>query len=99
MRTQQQLIFQSLQTADQAREVIELMGDLAMKCGVKLPKLPPPEPLGCCARGCQGCVWEGFVSATEYWRDCSLSVLQHHASDLLSHHLEEVQVKLCLKGR
>ncbi len=90
MQTNKQLIFQSLQTADQAREVIEVMGDLAMKCGIKLPKPPPVEPLGCCARGCQGCVWEGFVSATQYWRECSLRVLQQHASDLLSHHLGEV---------
>lgn len=35
---------------------------------VELPA-PPPEPVGCCGRGCVGCVWEGYYSALAYWRD------------------------------
>ena len=32
-------------------------------------RAPPPEPTTCCGRGCKGCVWEGFLSAAEYWRE------------------------------
>ncbi|MBB4224164.1 oxidoreductase-like domain-containing protein [Variovorax sp. 375MFSha3.1] len=30
---------------------------------------PPPEPTTCCGRGCNGCVWEGWLAAVNYWRD------------------------------
>jgi hypothetical protein len=36
---------------------------------------PPPQPTTCCGRGCNGCVWEGFVDAAEYWRQEALRVL------------------------
>jgi hypothetical protein len=28
---------------------------------------PPEEPTSCCGRGCNGCVWEGYMSAVAYW--------------------------------
>jgi hypothetical protein len=28
---------------------------------------PPPVPTSCCGRGCNGCVWEGYFAAVEYW--------------------------------
>jgi hypothetical protein len=28
---------------------------------------PPDEPTSCCGRGCNGCVWEGYLSAVGYW--------------------------------
>jgi hypothetical protein len=28
---------------------------------------PPEEPTSCCGRGCNGCVWEGYLHAAGYW--------------------------------
>ncbi|MDP3700812.1 MAG: oxidoreductase-like domain-containing protein [Hylemonella sp.] len=39
----------------------------ARVAGVTLRK-PPPLPTGCCGRGCNGCVWEGFYEAAQYWQ-------------------------------
>jgi hypothetical protein len=38
-------------------------------------RLPPPEPTTCCGRGCNGCVWEGFVTAANYWREDAVALL------------------------
>ncbi len=38
-------------------------------------RAPPPEPTSCCGRGCNGCVWEGWYDAVEYWRQEALLVL------------------------
>ena len=37
---------------------------------------PPPDPVGCCGRGCNGCVWEGYFAAVAYWRDEALLILE-----------------------
>jgi hypothetical protein len=42
--------------------------------GVAL-RAPPPEPTACCGRGCNGCVWEGFYEAANWWRDEALTLL------------------------
>lgn len=39
-------------------------------------RVPPPEPVGCCERGCSGCVWEGYYEAVAYWRDEALLVME-----------------------
>ncbi len=39
----------------------------ALSSGVTL-RVPPPLPTGCCGRGCNGCVWEGFYAAAAYWQ-------------------------------
>jgi len=37
---------------------------------------PPAAPTTCCGRGCNGCVWEGFVDAANYWREDALALLK-----------------------
>jgi len=48
---------------------------LASQCGVALRR-QPPEPTTCCGRGCNGCVWEGFFAAAEFWREDALEALR-----------------------
>ncbi|MGR4871543.1 oxidoreductase-like domain-containing protein [Variovorax sp. LARHSF232] len=36
---------------------------------------PPPEPTGCCGRGCNGCVWESYFAALQWWREDALELL------------------------
>ncbi|MEK8052451.1 oxidoreductase-like domain-containing protein [Ideonella sp. DXS22W] len=54
--------------------VIQHLQGRAVQAGVDLRE-PPPEPVGCCGRGCNGCVWEGWFSAVAYWRDEALFAL------------------------
>ncbi len=39
-------------------------------------RAPPPEPLTCCGRGCNGCVWEGYYGAVNYWIEDATAALQ-----------------------
>ena len=43
----------------------------ASSAGITL-RAQPPQPTTCCGRGCNGCVWEGFLDAAEYWRQEAL---------------------------
>jgi len=37
-----------------------------IRVGVAL-RPPPPEPTSCYRQGCNGCVWEGFYAAAQWW--------------------------------
>ena len=58
-----------------AQQMFQSLQQRAADAGIPL-RTPPPEPTTCCGRGCNGCVWEGFLDAAEYWRQEALLQLQ-----------------------
>jgi hypothetical protein len=54
-----------------AQAMFSALQQHAEELGITL-RAPPPEPTTCCGRGCNGCVWEGFLDAAEYWRQEAL---------------------------
>jgi hypothetical protein len=59
---------------ESARRVFDLLGQQARGLGLTL-RAPPSEPTSCCGRGCNGCVWEGYLAAADYWREEALTRL------------------------
>ena len=57
--------------AESARAMFAQLRQHAETAGIILRE-PPPEPTTCCGRGCNGCVWEGFLDAADYWREEAL---------------------------
>mgnify|MGYP001765325717 CR=1 FL=1 len=60
---------------DAALAMFNALQQQASAAGITL-RAPPPEPTSCCGRGCNGCVWEGYYSAVNYWREEALLMLQ-----------------------
>lgn len=52
--------------ADQARQWIADLGAQLARRDIFF-RDPPEEPTSCCGRGCNGCVWEGYLNAVGYW--------------------------------
>lgn len=71
----------------QARALFNALREHAFCLGVTL-RATPPEPTTCCGRGCNGCVWEGYYAAAEFWREDAVlactQVLQTFPSSLSS---------------
>ncbi len=65
---------QSLANASDADRMFAALQDQATRLGVTL-RAPPPHPTSCCGRGCNGCVWEGFMAAAAFWREDALAAL------------------------
>ena len=54
---------------DILQERLNQMNELqqrASRVGITL-RPQPPQPTTCCGRGCNGCVWEGYFTAVDYW--------------------------------
>lgn len=69
-----------------AHALIRYLRNRAQEIGIDLDaalRPPPPEPTTCCGRGCNGCVWEGYYSAMNYWRDDVCDLLSQHAKAAL----------------
>ncbi len=56
-------------------ETLSGLQQRAAAAGITLRALPP-EPTTCCGRGCNGCVWESYDAALDYWREEALLKLQ-----------------------
>lgn len=61
-----------------ARALVAYLQQCASDQGLHLAqalRAPPPEPPGCCERGCDGCVWDGHYQALANWRDAACKLL------------------------
>jgi len=57
-------------------ELVTAVLEEAGRHGVALEFPPPPEPTTCCGRGCNGCVWEGYYTALNGWREDARALLE-----------------------
>ncbi|MDM0073924.1 oxidoreductase-like domain-containing protein [Variovorax sp. J2P1-59] len=61
--------------AASARAAVQHLSTRLRAAGIGSFRAPPPEPTTCCGRGCNGCVWEGYLDAVAWWRDDALALL------------------------
>ncbi len=74
---------ESLSDRDAALAMFSALQQRAAAAGITL-RAPPPEPDSCCGRGCNGCVWEGWWGAVDYWREDAEEVLLKQAAPLVT---------------
>ncbi|WP_326537184.1 oxidoreductase-like domain-containing protein [Pseudorhodoferax sp.] len=61
--------------AASARAAIAAIAARLAAHGVAGMRAPPPEPTTCCGRGCNGCVWEGYLDAVAWWCEDAQALL------------------------
>ncbi|MDL9997313.1 oxidoreductase-like domain-containing protein [Variovorax sp. J22P240] len=65
----------AINDASSARTAVHRIATHLRASGIQAFRDPPPEPTTCCGRGCNGCVWEGYLEAVAWWRDEALALL------------------------